>query len=194
VSYWATPHEYAVQHYEGASTLWGQYAGALLAYELGRIANAAPGGYEYALPLPREFHYSAGFSRTFGMDHVPTTPLPSDDVFDLRVSEMPFTWEDVVPEIGGETPYLTPYVSIEVLAEDGSWSPLLVDGALEDDTGVRFVTFVTRVDGDTSSWRAQWSPPPLPEQVGETRVRIRVRRCDASIVYSPPQLLAPSER
>lgn len=39
LGYFVTPEEYALQHYEGASTMWGQYAGTLIAERYGALAS-----------------------------------------------------------------------------------------------------------------------------------------------------------
>ena len=41
LSYFATPEEYALQHYEGASTLWGPQSGPLLGRRLAQLAGRA---------------------------------------------------------------------------------------------------------------------------------------------------------
>jgi len=192
LQYFATPEEYGLQHYEGASTLWGTYAGALIVYELGRIAAAVPGGHEFALLLPHDFRYGAGFARTFGWSHVPSTDDPLEGMEPLGLStdtSLPYVeWEDGRPTVGGATAFLTPAVSIEEFDGESEWEPLLVDGVSERDDGYRFVAIVTDVRGNSTSWRSYWTPPAGLSAYGT--YRFHVRRCDGSIVHSEPFVLS----
>jgi neutral ceramidase len=187
LSYFTTPEEYALQHYEGASSLWGTYAGALLVVELGRLAAAAPG--TLPVTLPRSFRYTVGNERRFGLSHVQVSeadPLAGLDTLGIvdGLDRPWIEWEDVRTSLRGSAPHLTPRVAIEAQGEGGAWTDLILDGAPEDDDGHRFVTVVTAVGRTSTTWRAFWTPPPgLPDGAV---LRFRVRRCDGTLVHSPP--------
>ena len=59
VEYVTTPEEYALQHYEGSSTLYGPYEGPLLAQ---RSAAIAEGG---RVEVPATYRYRPGRERSF---------------------------------------------------------------------------------------------------------------------------------
>src|SRR5262245_35268068 len=58
LSYFATPEEYALQHYEGASTLWGPQAGPLLGRRLALLAATLSTPPRRSVPI--DFHHRAG--------------------------------------------------------------------------------------------------------------------------------------
>jgi neutral ceramidase len=187
LSYFATPEEYALQHYEGASTLWGTYSGALLVHELGRMADAPADGYEYTPALPRPFAFDTGFERTFGMGRVVPVDDPLEGLESLLGRETDFpgvSWQDDVPDLRGSTPFLTPLVGIERSDGRAGWEPLRIGGVPEDDDGFRIITVVTDVGGGRSAWHAYWTPPP--GLAVRAPLLSRVRRCDGSVVHSQP--------
>ncbi len=177
LSYFATPEEYALQHYEGASMLYGEHAGSLLAFELERMARDVE-KQEYS--LPRRYNYSVGFRGSFGMRLLKDPPWLADVLLDWegnwRPEQLPIAeWSDVVPRL--PAPRLTPRVFVE-RRKSGVWT------VVDDDAGMRIVVAVVGVESDRSKWRAHWIPPAALRGPGE--FRFRVERVDGTMVRLEP--------
>jgi neutral ceramidase len=199
LSYFATPEEYSLQHYEGASTLWGPQAGPLLGRRLAQLAGTL------STPPPRRaataFHHRVGVARSFTL--ASAGPLPQPPFTGLGgllrdaqpLADRPtFCWDDVVPTMTA-TGRVTPRVSIVTRSAAGAPEPLLLDGIAEDDGGVNFVTvagLALPLDGAAprSAWCTMWlgdarTPHPLHFEVQTLR---------GDTLISPPIVARPPTR
>lgn len=192
LSYFTTPEEYAAQHYEGGSTLYGPESGPLVAHELARLAAALP---EKKPQASRTFSYRAGAARRFDLNEIGVEPRAADDgladvLQDLEsgrpVRDYPqFVWTDDMPR--WRRPYrdaLTPAVAIETLAAGGTWEQLRIGGVAETDEGLSFVTVALAAAPPQSKWAAIWMVPPGAAPTGS--YRFRVQRMNGQEVCSQP--------
>jgi neutral ceramidase len=194
-SYFTTPEEYDLQHYEGASTLYGPEAGPLVAQALAKLAGRLD---EAPAEPARAYAYDAGAARRFGPADAGAPPPFADDGLEdvledletgLAVRSFPCAeWDDAAPAWDGR---VTPSVGVETQAGE-AWAPLVVDGVAETDDGFHFVTVVHGVDGGRTHWVAYWMPPP---GAGEAvPLRFRVETLAGTVVHSPPFALGGPTR
>lgn len=191
LSYFATPEEYDSQQYEGAFTAWGPNSVPFLEERMGKLARG-----DLAAPLAtRKYRYRAGSRYTFGLREIaPRIPGADDGLGGVLVDldsgstlrKLPRVfWDDAIPRRKWETmEAVTPAASVERRDSSGAWSPLVVDGSVESDGGLDFVTTALEVRGRSSGWRVLWLPPKsLPP---DAVVRLRVRRLRGDFVCSRP--------
>ena len=189
LSYFTTPEEYDAQHYEGASTLYGQASGPLIRSDLERLAAAL--SEESTKRLGRSYRYSPGGHRSFGLHNIGSPTYFTDDGLAPIVQDpeghtprrnVPSVcWNDAAPtmEHGVEaSASLLPRVAIL----DDSRRPLVIDGAIQDNFGLDMVTLAAGQDDRGSQWCAIWLRPEvsdLPE-----RVSFRIDRIDGTTCRS----------
>ncbi|HEY5866594.1 MAG TPA: neutral/alkaline non-lysosomal ceramidase N-terminal domain-containing protein [Candidatus Tectomicrobia bacterium] len=164
ISYFTTPEEYAMQHYEGASTLYGPASGPVLAARLGYLVaqmatrttppvlpaqwSFRPGLKVQAFPEVRSMQGGREAQRVT-LDHSTTPPSAS------------FVWEDLSP---GAIVLDAPLVHLETQSRDGSWAYLFVDSLPVDDQGlhieIRYLREASRAGAGV--WQAAWYPQTAP--------------------------------
>jgi neutral ceramidase len=138
LSYFVTPQEYALQHYEGASTLWGQYAGVLIGERLTALlgergrASHEPDRYRPGM----ERHFTLRGSRANRVlrkldQHLATQFGLADAIPGLELETRAPTWSTTI----------WPTVRVEVLDAAGQWQPFVRDGARVDERGVELLMF-----------------------------------------------------
>jgi neutral ceramidase len=151
--YFVTPQEFALQHYEGASTLWGQYAAVLLGQAVASLVDEDPGP-----PAPARF--DPGQQRDFSLR---ASDRPAIAKLDQRLAShlglaapVPaLEFESAPPTWAGPT---WPTITLEVRDPDGGWRPFA------DDRGSAFVVFPIALERDRWRWRTWWLdsiPAPL---------------------------------
>jgi neutral ceramidase len=149
--YLTTPEEYAAQHYEGASTLFGPRQQEFVTGCASQLAEdlSAKGCIQDAGPRRFEFSVHRYLARPDGSPaprllDAPTfvDPSPEEDAF------WQLTWSDVAP---GDLAWHKPIVRVE--DESGT--------TVADDQGWRLgVTYLGRKDG-RHEYAARWYSPPL---------------------------------
>jgi neutral ceramidase len=191
LSYFTTPEEYALQHYEGASTLYGPAAGPLVAHHLAGIARSR------AQLEDRTYRYRPGTARRFGpkrrvvrrrteqaVDRVlgQLDALPRNKTIELSISDAIGAW----PPPGIDAP-TTPRVSVQVNVSD-RWQPLVIAERSVDDTGERFVTVVTGATDGALTWSLVWLDPAGADP--SAPLRLVAERVDGTRVCSTTFTLA----
>lgn len=182
--YFATPEEYALQHYEGSGTLYGPLSGAHVGREIGRLAarldedvDAARHGY---LHVP----WLAGWMqpRRTARQKVEAPPERVDAQLRLLLGPTAADAEGIVPPRTCWTraelrlpadplaERVVPAVGIEV--HEGRWKPLVVAGRRQDDGGTTIAT-VAGPDGDGERWCSYWMVPRGTDPEGRYRFRVR---------------------
>jgi len=188
VSYFTTPEEYAAQHYEGASMLYGPHAGTLVGWHLGSLARSL----DPTTPSfeARAFDYQSGGRESFGVVRLRHQRAEEVDAAVREVvGEAPkveFCWRDSTPRRGPASAFdvpVNPRVGVEV-NRGGGWEPLLVDGVEETNEGLDFLTVLAAVDRHGTSWRAIWMPPA--DLARGIDCRIRVEKLDGIVTWSEP--------
>ncbi len=164
-SYFATPEEYTLQHYEGGSTMYGQYAGGLVESRLGELAK------ELTNPTPRRdakqtFEYVPGWKTSFDSTNVKPSAFDSDDGLAPLLEASPYGEEGPpYPSVCWYGPAATlrrlvhPEVRIETEEAPGRWRPLSIDGRAQHNRGESLVTLTRGKRGDEAEWRVLWIPP-----------------------------------
>ncbi len=185
-SYFTTPEEYAAQHYEGASTLYGTYSGPLLADRLRQLATTSP-----LVPQERRFSYRPGRTRPFRFGDIGAPPPVPDDGLEpvalnlqtgLPVHDFPrFCWQDEIPEFS--MPYqdhveVTPHVAIHH-RQGTAWRVLRLDGAGQTDMGLNFITMGIAQAYGRTTWCAIWMPPDAVDPTLPLRFWVRTLRGQA---------------
>jgi neutral ceramidase len=194
LSYFATPEEYSLQHYEGASTLWGPQAGPLLGRRLAQLAATLP-----TAPQGRastDFHHRPGLARVFtlaaagSLADAPPAALESllRGADGRRLADPPtFCWDDAIPAMSAEA-RVTPRVAIVKASAPETFAPLLLDGIAEDDDGVNFVTVAGLAPSSSgtaepqSRWCTMWLGAPMATEP----LHFQVQTIRGATVTSPP--------
>lgn len=190
VSYFTTPEEYTVQHYEGGSTLYGPASGLLVVARLIRLVEqmARP---ETLPVVPAQWHFNPGLK----VPLLPTTPALNARrearQLELDQSATPpiprFVWQDFTP---GAIQFDGPLVALEVQTPQGTWAPLFVDDIPVDDRGLAVeIRYLQEVPASGAGlWRATWYPSsPAP---GLLRFVVAARQHHPP-VYSEPFRIGP---
>ncbi len=188
-SYFTTPEEYAEQHYEGASTVYGADAGHILATDLaclaaptGRCDGCIPGPKLRYRPGPERRDNLVERSRSRRWWRAGEELIAS--IFRRRgVSPLSLEFTTSVPAAGAIGDAVWPRIEVELRSGD-AWLPWVGPRGRESDRSHRFVVSVTADEGDRWRWTARWlDPSALPAgQVG----RIRVELAGAELGCSPP--------
>ncbi len=177
LSYFTTPEEYALQHYEGASMLYGEHAGTLVARHLGALAGASMGTVE----RPSEYRYRPGRVRRWKLGRSRLRALPGlEDRLAVQLDTGPlpglprFHLWDRAPRWPTDDPRAptSPRVRLEAWDEAaGRWQTYAPAGVPVDDRTGQLVMMLTHVDGDRWRWGTWWLEPGAPP---EQRLRFRV--------------------
>lgn len=178
--YFVTPQEYALQHYEGASTSWGQYAGPLLRDAITELVTRDPG------PPPRA-RFDPGQRRDFALRPSDRRALRS--IAERLAAQLELAAEPPAIEFDSAPPSWTgptwPSVAIELRDPEGAWRPFT------DDRGFEFVVFPLALERERWRWRAWW----LGELPAASQARFRVfgpdgrERCSAA--FGPGERPSP---
>jgi len=174
VSYFATEEEYAIQHYEGSSMIYGPESGNLVRDTLAELAADLDHG-ELREELWR-YYYKPGPRKRYGvklfnvMRHTDRLRVTYDTLHNVLMDEdlgipppdLPFfNWIDSNPKWPRDPTAevtIAASVSIEIESPQG-WGPLLVNGISETDQGVDFVTTVVAALSGSSRWITFWIVP-----------------------------------
>lgn len=179
LSYFTTPEEYDLQHYEGASMMYGRLAGEALAAAAEDLAREprvdGVGAYDYrgrgktstkklARKLRRSTKHSAeAVATTLGLQTSVTLSFEDDGA----------RWP------GAEHPQTTPRVRVELQTEAG-WV------TLTDDEGDELVTYVTKAGRGRWSWASTWLEPFAPLEQRGRPMRLQVIGIDGTTTCSAP--------
>jgi neutral ceramidase len=184
LSYLTTPQEYALQHYEGASMLYGEQAGMLVAHHLGQLARTD------GVERPDEYRYRPGKIRRWKLGRSRLRALPEiEDRLAVQLDTGPlpglprfYLW-DRAPQWPTEDPRArtTPRVRVEAWGEAEGWQTYAPGGVPIDDRTGGLVLLLTHVDGDRWRWGVWWlEPGASPGQ----QLRFRVETVDEGAVCS----------
>lgn len=202
LSYFSTPEEFDLQHYEGGSMLYGRHAGNRIKTALGRLAASV--GSRPLRSLPETHVYTAGERTSFGieefgvLDHKErledtynylANVLYRDDQGIPEPDNPYFVWVDektdwdeaVVPPRR-----VTPLVSIQEQS-NGSWKTFVHEGVAETDAGLHFTTTLV-ASFDHARWITIWMAPEGVDP--DTVLRFEVVGTSGKIAHSPPFTLA----
>lgn len=186
LSYFTTPEEYDLQHYEGASMMYGRLAGEAIAQaaedlaENPRVEDVGPflyrgRGKTSVTKLARKLRRPAKDAAEGIADALELT-----DAVTLSFEDNPARW----PTDGGDT---TPRVRVEAQTRDG-WT------ILTDDEGDALVTYVTEAGRGPWTWSTTWLAPYAPLDLRGLPLRIHVTRVDGTEVCSVPLQATGAER
>src|SRR5690606_14561750 len=123
------------------ATMWGQYAGTLIAERMAALAEAPRAGSE-AVPKAR---FDPGATRRFALRGARAKRVLRD--LEAKLAAQLGVELEAVPRLRFETAApnwsapIWPTVRVEVADEDGHWAPFVRDGARVDERGPEFVTF-----------------------------------------------------
>jgi neutral ceramidase len=162
VSYLTTPEEYAAQHYEGGTTVYGPASGEFLASALGELAGRLAHG--AAAPAPYPFDATRGL-RPDGPAYPPGAPsgrIIRQPGAARRLGHPSLAWRGGAD--GLDRPLDRAFVSVE----------RRVGGAWRHVTDDRELKILWRIDDDRpqelglpvlgakrrGTYRARWEPPP----------------------------------
>jgi neutral ceramidase len=166
LSYFTTPEEYALQHYEGASMLYGEQAGMLVAHHLGALAGSG------AVERPAEHRYRPGRIRAWTLDRSRLRALPELeervawqlDAGPLFALPRFYLW-DRAPQWPTDDPRAktTPRVRVEAWSEAAArWQTYAPAGVPVDDRTGQLVLMLTHVSDDRWRWGVWWLDPGAP--------------------------------
>lgn len=182
MSYFVTPEEYTLQHYEGGSTMWGQYAGSFIAERLAELATAGP------TPVRAPAVDRPGMTRSFALRPGGRARRALRDLDDrlreqLDIDAAPSTLAQLKFETAAPswTTATWPTVRVEVRGDDG-WTTLHRDGRAVDWHGEAFVSFPEAVGEDRWRWSIWWLGAA---EAGET-LRLRVDGPGGEVLCSAP--------
>ena len=149
MQYFTTPQEYEAQHYEGGSTLWGEYQSyAILDGLVGLARDMATGA---AAPPP--FNDDARNGVTTGAGAPPfstgasTATITTQPQTTQRLARATLAWQGAAG--GADMPVGAAFITVRQLAGGSAWTPVA------DDLGLQIVW---RVDS-SGVYTAQWQVP-----------------------------------
>jgi neutral ceramidase len=174
LSYFTTPSEYNAQHYEGASTMYGQVAGLFVEQELARIAKFPKNTANYKLAKT----YKVGPPAVSELGKIsPDDTWRLEEGLENLLEEgsrvqrhfPQFFWWDKPISLADGLDTINPVVSIEQKTSQG-WKPLLAPfrnfsgnekmTVMEcDTTSLNFVTVIDSVSNNLSRLRTVWMVP-----------------------------------
>lgn len=186
VSYFTTGAEHDLQHYEGASMIYGPSSATAVQEELVKLCGilSAPNRKE---DIP--YCYEPGVTAGFGfeeshillhMDRLRAAYYTLDNVLMDEKTSIPMpdyphlVWVDDNPELPCDprsSARLTPSVSVEI-HEKGHWKNYQIKGIPETDEGYHFVTSVIGTFGNESRWISYWLVPEDVDQNATLRLRV----------------------
>lgn len=167
LSYFTTPEEYDRQHYEGGSTLYGQYASNLLKQTLVELTEALAAGE----PAPAAYDFDprngvTADAEPYGPGAATAAALDRPGNVE-RLEHAEFRWRG--GPRGLDRPLDEPFVHIERRSGDG-WTPAA------DDLGLQIVWRVANdEEKDSGVYTALWEVP-LDAPAGDYRFRITGNR------------------
>ena len=184
LSYFTTPEEYDLQHYEGASMMYGRLAGEALAEAAEQLAHErrvdGDGTFAYRgrgrtsiSTLGRKVRRAAKTATAAVLDTLQT---------DRSVS---VTFDDIPAQWDAPSGHTTPRIRVEAFTDERGWMRITDD---EDDT---LVTHVTRSTRARWTWAAHWLEPFAPLDSAATAFRFRIQRMDGTLTCSTPFELQP---
>lgn len=144
--YFTTPQEYEMQHYEGGSTLYGEYSSLIVENDLATLASEMAQGKPATAPVPFDPRNGVSPDMTpygTGATKASATREPGRTE---RIARAAFSWQGG-PQ-GLDRPLDTAFVTIQRLA-GGRWQHVT------DDLGIQMLW---RVD-DNGVYTAQWQIP-----------------------------------
>ena len=178
LSYFTTEEEYAFQHYEGASMMYGPRAGKLVCEELAALAAGL--GNTKLREKQMKYGYSTGSGKHFGVkqfslishqerlkaNHYNLSSVLMDHNTGLPVTDYPrFVWIDGNPGWSDDPDRQKPVMpSVTVETRNGAgWTPLVIDGMPENDAGLNFVTTIVASLFGNTRWTTIWMTPSSVE-------------------------------
>ncbi len=170
--YCTTQQEYAKQHYEGASTLYGPHVADFLEKEFSALAASfSPGPPTVDVSTTRTFF--PGRPR-------PITRDPSGVCvgrYGRRVipgnTTITFEWIDTHPE--NIDIRSGPLVTVQQQGTNGAWDSLKVGGIVEDDLGLRMEIRLVDRQALGCRWQVVWWYPQLDDTNARYRFQIAPR-------------------
>jgi neutral ceramidase len=153
MSYFTTPEEYDMQHYEGASTLYGPASGPVIAARLSYLVTQ--------MALPSQWIFRPGLKVQAFPEVLSMQGGREAQRVILERRTMPpsasFVWQDLSP---GTISFDAPLVHLETQSRDGRWVPLFIDALPVDDRGlhmeIRYLGEAPRAGAGV--WQAIWYP------------------------------------
>jgi hypothetical protein len=149
MQYFTTPQEYEAQHYEGGSTLWGEYQSYAILDGLVRLTTDLAA--DHAAPPPVNDDARNGVTVgagaapfSTGTDTATITDQPQNV---QRLAHAVLAWQGATG--GADMPVGAPFVTVRRQAANTSWT------TVADDLGLQIVW---RVD-DAGKYTAQWEVP-----------------------------------
>jgi neutral ceramidase len=181
LSYFTTPQEYNAQHYEGASTMYGEASGLFLEQELGRlsISPANTVGSKRKITYKVGTKVPGGFAKINEDEQWLLNESLKNILQDLNSGYFQrnfpqFSWSDTPnflnERVVDSEEFVNPQVNIQV-KRDGRWVPLMtkrqnVSGegdiviAETDSSSLNFVTFVQSGTNNLLNWSTIWMVTP----------------------------------
>jgi len=189
VSYMTTKEEYGFQHYEGASTLYGNESGRLMVLDFGELSTQTSG-----LKYSGSFTYRPGFMVDYGiaekMDAIskklmlPAKVQSTKDCYckndpeDEQGKPIEYPWSDALPSFSPEKAQ-NPSVSVESsLVGANDWK------TFETEENLNMVITMT---GKTwtqfgSKWKVNWYAPQLDPRM---QYRFVIKKIDGTAELAP---------
>lgn len=192
VSYFTTPEEYDMQHYEGAATLFGPESGPFIQAHLVQLvqqmADTTP---QPVVPSSWKFRPGLRFSYFPPKIARQIDPEPLQvEVFASQTSpRVQFRWQDGAP---GAMPSDRSLVRLEIQNDQNNWVAYHNDGIAVDDRGLDIALHYMRETefAGVGIWQATWYPHhPLP--AGRFRFAIAAREPWPELYSEPFTFMSP---
>ncbi len=148
MQYFTTPEEYEAQHYEGGSTIWGEYQSYAVLDGLVGLAGDLAGG--RASPAPADDDARNGVTTGSGAAPFPTgatsATITSQPATTERLAQSLLAWQGAT--LGADMPLGRPFITVRRL-DHGTWVPVA------DDLGLQIVWCID----DSGPYTAHWEVP-----------------------------------
>ena len=192
VSYFTTPEEYDMQHYEGAATLFGPDSGPFIQTHLVHLVHQMADPTRQPV-VPSSWTFRPGLRFSYFPHKTPRQVDPESGPVEVFAAHTPplvqFQWQDGTP---GAMPSDMSLVRIEHQDNSGNWGTYHSDGLPVDDRGLGIEVRYVRETGfaGVGIWQAVWYPQ-LPLPAGRFRFAIAARDAWPELYSVPFTFVSP---
>jgi neutral ceramidase len=192
VSYFTTPEEYDMQHYEGAATLFGPGSGPFIQAHLVQLVQQMADTTTQAV-VPSSWEFRPGLRVSYFPHKTPRQIDPEAMQVEVFASQTPprvqFQWQDGTP---GSMPSARSLVRLETQNGNHNWVAYQRDGIPVDDQGLDIdLHYIGETEfAGVGIWQATWYPQ-TPPPAGRLRFAISARDTWPALYSVPFTLTSP---
>jgi neutral ceramidase len=170
LSYFTTEEEYDKQQYEGASMLYGKYAGKIINHTIVKAAER----FDSAVSLPKSTTFLPGIKKDVPIDHLSTEADPQKFLGCFLITAQRYAridWEDDPLKIPDDSSMLSAQINPEITFNFKNLKA--GNDSLSNRNSIDIITFVRAASKTGSKWSAYWLIPEDKNPEKEITVTIK---------------------